>query len=157
MFNTYAGLYLAKDNDLLLSMPIPVPVLMASRLLGVYLMGLMYSGVVLLPAVIVYWIVAAPSAAAVAGSILLVLLVSIFVLTLSCALGWVVAKISVKLKNKSFLTVLAALVFFGLYYFVYFKAQAVIGDLQQNAAVYGAQIKGSAYPCLLYTSDAADD
>ena len=115
VFNTYAGLYLAKDNDLLLSMPIPVPVLMASRLLGVYLMGLMYSGVVLLPAVIVYWIVAAPSAAAVAGSILLVLLVSIFVLTLSCALGWVVAKISVKLKNKSFLTVLAALVFFGLY------------------------------------------
>ena len=84
----------AKDNDLLLSMPIPVSVLMASRLLGVYLMGLMYSGVVLLPAVIVYWIVAAPSAAAVAGSILLVLLVSIFVLTLSCALGWVVAKIS---------------------------------------------------------------
>lgn len=157
VFNTYAGLYLAKDNDLLLSMPIPVPVLMASRLLGVYLMGLMYSGVVLLPAVIVYWIVAAPSAAAVAGSILLVLLVSIFVLTLSCALGWVVAKISVKLKNKSFLTVLAALVFFGLYYFVYFKAQAVIGDLQQNAAIYGAQIKGSAYPVYLFGSVGAGD
>ena len=150
VFNTYAGLYLAKDNDLLLSMPIPVSVLMASRLLGVYLMGLMYSGVVLLPAVIVYWIVAAPSA-------LLVLLVSIFVLTLSCALGWVVAKISVKLKNKSFLTVLAALVFFGLYYFVYFKAQAVIGDLQQNAAIYGAQIKGSVYPVYLFGSVGAGD
>ena len=157
VFNTYAGLYLAKDNDLLLSMPIPVSVLMASRLLGVYLMGLMYSGVVLLPAVIVYWIVAAPSAAAVVGLILLVLLVSIFVLTLSCALGWVVAKISVKLKNKSFLTVLAALVFFGLYYFVYFKAQAVIGDLQQNAAIYGAQIKGSVYPVYLFGSVGAGD
>ena len=54
VFNTYSGLYLAKDNDLLLSMPIPVNTLMASRLLGVYLMGLMYSGVVMLPAVIVY-------------------------------------------------------------------------------------------------------
>ena len=42
----------------------------------------------------------------IAGSILLlVLLISIFVLTLSCALGWVVAKISLKLKNKSFITV----------------------------------------------------
>lgn len=40
VFNTYASLYLAKDNDLLLSMPIPVCVLLASRLLGVYLMGL---------------------------------------------------------------------------------------------------------------------
>ena len=55
VFNTYSGLYLAKDNDLLLSMPIPVRIIMASRLLSVYLMGLMYSGVVILPAIIVYW------------------------------------------------------------------------------------------------------
>ena len=44
VFNTYSSLYLSKDNDLLLSMPIPVRSIMASRLLGVYLMGLMYSG-----------------------------------------------------------------------------------------------------------------
>lgn len=53
VFNTYSGLYFAKDNDLLLSLPIPVRTLMASRLLTVYLMGLMYSAVVILPAVIV--------------------------------------------------------------------------------------------------------
>lgn len=39
VFNTYSGLYFAKDNDLLLSLPIPVRTLMASRLLTVYLMG----------------------------------------------------------------------------------------------------------------------
>ena len=49
VFNTYSGLYLSKDNDLLLSMPIPVRYIMISRLLGVYLMGLMYSGVVIVP------------------------------------------------------------------------------------------------------------
>ena len=57
VFNTYSGLYLAKDNDLLLSMPIPVDTLMASRLLSVYLMGFMYSAVVIVPTVIVYWVV----------------------------------------------------------------------------------------------------
>ena len=87
VFNTFSSLYLAKDNDLLLSMPIPVPVIMASRLLSVYLMGLMYSGVILLPAVIVYWIVGSASVGAIVGSLLLLVLVSIFVLTLSCALG----------------------------------------------------------------------
>ena len=61
VFNTFSSLYLAKDNDLLLSLPIPVRALMASRLLGVYLMGLMYSATVTLPAVIVYW--AAPPTA----------------------------------------------------------------------------------------------
>ena len=58
VFNTYSGLYLAKDNDLLLSMPIPVGTIMISRLLGVYLMGLMYSGVVIIPSAAVYLIIA---------------------------------------------------------------------------------------------------
>ena len=49
VFNTFSGLYLSRDNDLLLSMPIPVHSIMASRLLTVFLMGLMYSGVGLDP------------------------------------------------------------------------------------------------------------
>ena len=43
VFNTYNGLYLSKDNDLLLSMPIPVKTIVASRITLVYLMGLQYS------------------------------------------------------------------------------------------------------------------
>ena len=150
VFNTYSGLYLAKDNDLLLSMPVPVNAIMLSRLLGVYLMGLMYSGVVILPAMIVYLATACAGAGAVAGAVLLPILISIFVLTLSCALGWVVAKISLKLKNKSFITVLISLVFLGGYYFFYFKAQSLLNQLIANAAVYGARIQGSAYPIYLF-------
>lgn len=150
VFNTYAGLYLAKDNDLLLSMPIPVHTIMSARLLGVYLMGLMYAGVVILPAVIVYWITVPVHAGVIFGGILLVLLISVFVLTLSCALGWVVAKVSLKLKNKSFITVFISLLFIGAYYFFYFKAQTVISDLVANAAEYGEKIKGAAYPIYLF-------
>ena len=106
----------------MLSLPIPVKVLMASRLLTVYLMGVMYSIVVILPAVIVYWITASASVGVIFGSLLLMFLISVFILTLSCVLGWVVAKISLKLKNKSFITVLISLVFFGIYYFVCFRA-----------------------------------
>lgn len=157
VFNTYAGLYLAKDNDLLLSMPIPVNAIMVSRLLGVYIMGLMYSGIVLLPAVIVYWAVASANPSAIICGILFIALASLFVLTLSAALGYVVAKISLKLKNKSFITVIISLVFFGVYYFVYFKAQSVISDLIQNAAVYGEKIKGAAYPIYIFGNAAAGD
>ena len=111
VFNTFSGLYLSKDNDLLLSMPIPVGI---------------------------------------AGSILLILHISIIVLILSCVLGWCVAKISLKLKNKSFITVLLSLVFFGLYYLVYFKAQELIQDLLQNALIYGNKVKDRAYPLYLF-------
>lgn len=140
VFNTFAGLYLAKDNDLLLSMPIPVRYILAARLLGVYLLGLMYSGVLLLPAVIVYWCMASFSLQSVLGGI---------VLFLSCALGWVVAQISRKLRNKSLITVLISLIFIGAYYFFYAKAQSLMQDLIANADSYGAKIRGAAYPLYL--------
>lgn len=117
VFNTYASLYLPKDNDLLLSMPIPVSSLVAARLFSVYLMGLMYSAVVILPAVIVYWVIASITPFLFLGGLVLTFLISVFVLTLSCVLGWVVAKISQKLKHKSVIAVLASLTFIALYYY----------------------------------------
>ena len=149
VFNTYSGLYLAKDNDLLLSMPIPVGVIMTARLLVVYIMGLLYSGVVIIPAAAVSLIKVSAAVGSVIGSFMSVLLISVFVLTLSCILGWVVAKISLKLKNKSVITVFVSIMFLAAYYFVYFKAQSLISELIANAAVYGEKIKGSAYPIYL--------
>ena len=49
VFSTYSTLYLAKDNDLLLSMPIPVRDVIASRLLSVYVIGLFYTSLIMLP------------------------------------------------------------------------------------------------------------
>ena len=157
VFNTYSSLYMAKDNDLLLSMPIPVRTIMAARLVSVYLMGLMYSGIVLLPAIIVYWITVGLSVQVVLGCVVQLLLMSVFVLTLSCALGWLVAKISRKLKNKSFITVLISLVFIGAYYFFYAKAQSLLTELVENAVYYGDTIRSSAYPLYLMGRVAVGD
>lgn len=150
VFNTYSSLYLAKDNDLLLSMPIPVRYIITARLLNVFLLGTMYSAVVFVPALIVYWVVAGATAAKVVCGLLMFLIIAAVVLILSCLLGWVVAKISLRLKNKSFVTVLISLVFIGAYYFVYFRARELIRDLVQNAAVYGAQIRGAAHGLYLF-------
>ena len=150
VFNTYSGLYMSKDNDLLLSMPVPVRTILIARLAGVYLLGLMYSAVVIVPAVIVYWVVAKCTVLNVIGSILLIVIISLIVLILSCILGWCVAKISRKLKNKSFITVLASLLFFAAYYFVFFKAQEVINKIMVNAVVYGENVKNKAYPVYMF-------
>ena len=157
VFSTYSSLYLSKDNDLLLSLPIPVRCVMASRLLGVYLLGLMYAAVVIVPGVIVYWLTAPVTAGTIVGGVLMVLIVSVIVMVLSCLLGWVVARISLKLKNKSFITVLLSLLFLAAYYFVYYKAQALITLLVESAAVYGMKIRGSAYLLYLFGSVGAGD
>lgn len=147
VFNTYSSLYDAKDNDLLLSMPIPVRDIMAARLIGVYLMGLMYSGVVVIPAVGVYFITAHPGISGITAVIMAVM-VTVLVLILSCILGWVVAKIAVKLKNKSIITVIVSIAFLGGYYYVYFRANEIITGIVANSAAVAAKVRTSAY--LLY-------
>lgn len=150
VFNTYSGLYLSKDNDLLLSMPIPVRSILVARLFGVYLMGLMYTGVVILPAVIVYWVLVSSSPLVLTGTVLLVVLISLIVLLLSCALGWCVARISTKLKNKSFVTAALSVIFLGLYYGVFYQIEDIIENLIHNIVIYGGKVRQSAYPLYLF-------
>jgi len=150
VFNTYVGLYLSKDNDLLFSMPIPTHYIMTARLTSVYLMGLLYSAIVILPAMIVYVIVASVTVMNIIGMILMILMVSVIVLTLSCALGWVIAKISVKLKNKSFITVIVSLAFIAAYYYVYFNAQQLLNSILMNVENYAEKIRGFAYPLYVF-------
>ncbi len=150
VFNTYTSLYISKDNDLLLSMPIPVRTIITARLINVWLMGAMYSVVVFIPALIVYWITVGATASKVICGLLMLLIVTIIVLLLSCILGWAVAKISLRLKNKSFITVLISLLFIGAYYFVYFKANDFIRQIIANADNYGSKIKGAAYGLYLF-------
>ncbi len=145
VFNSYSGLYLGKDNDLLLSMPIPVRYIMASRLINVYILGAMYSIVAILPAEIVYWVVVGPTISNMVCGIILIFVITLIVMVLSCILGWGVAKISLKLKRKSFAVVVSSIAFIGIYYFFYFKASALIRDLIANAGVYGDKVKAGAY------------
>lgn len=158
VFNTYAGLYLSKDNDLLLSMPIPLKDIIASRLLNVYLMGVMYSSVVIIPATVVYWVVGAKhpelgvhiGPAEIVCGIILMLIISLIVLILSCLLGWCVARISLKTKNKSFTTVFLSICFIIVYYLAYFKASDLLRNMVENAALYGEKIKGAAYGLYMF-------
>lgn len=145
VFNTYASLYNAKDNDLLLSLPIPVRNIIVIRLIGVYLMGLLYSGIVMVPALIVYYSKIKPTASAIVCPLIFTLLISLFVLVLSCILGWVVAKISNKLKNKSFIVVILSLVFIAAYYYLYFKANEMLMSIIKNIADVSATVKGKAF------------
>ena len=148
VFNTFASLYLAKDNDLLLSLPIPVQTIMASRLINVYLMGTMYCSTVMIPALIVYWVTAGLTVPVFICGLLLYLIVTVIIFMLSCLLGWAAARISLKLKNKSFITVLVSILFIAAYYYFYFNANGLINDILLNAVIYGEKIRGSAY--LLY-------
>lgn len=146
VFNTYAGLYHAKDNDLLLSMPIPPAVILAVRMIGVYAMALLFTALVWLPGMAAYWIFIDCSAAIVIFDVLLLFILALFNTVLTCALGWVVAKISGKLKNKSIITVLISVVLIAAYYVGYSKLMTLFEDVSLWSSGLDGAVTSWLYP-----------
>lgn len=146
VFNTYAGLYLAKDNEQLLAMPIRPTHILTARLVGVTVTGLMYESIVLIPTLVARFLYGHLNAGVIIGSLLMCVDVTLIVTILTCLLGWVVALIASHLKGKSWLTVIISLVFFGGYYYLCGNASEFIQTMLTNSAAIGNGIRSWAYP-----------
>lgn len=146
VFNTFASLYQAKDNDLLLSMPISPSRILLVRLSGVFAIGLMYELIVMIPTLIVWFLTASLNAAGVLFSLMIPLVLSVIILALSAVLGWLVALISSRLRNKNFIVVILSLAFFAAYYYFYAKAYSMVESLLANPQAVGDKIKSILYP-----------
>lgn len=145
VFNTSATLYQAKDNALLLSMPIPPRYILAVRLFGVWIWSLIYEALVFVPALLIYWLCCPVNAVTIVCQLLLPVLMSLLILALACVLGWVVAKISAKTKRKSFVTVVMSLVFLAAYYLFYFRINEILQSVLVNAEAIGS-VMGKIFP-----------
>lgn len=141
VFNTYAGLYHAKDNDLLLSMPIPPSRILFVRLLGVGAMSLLYGALIYIPALIVRFVAAPVTVSGVIGAVLLLPLITVLSVGLTCLLGWVVAQIAGRLKNKSVVTVVLSLAIFFAYYYGCMQASSLIQVLMAQGEAVSAVVR----------------
>ena len=157
VFSTTSALYQAKDNDLLLSMPISPAKILLVRMTGVYVFSLVFCSIVWIPAVLNYFITAAFDAKILIFDILLMLLITMFVTVLSCVLGWIVAWIISKVKNKSIMTVVITLGLLGAYYYVYFRINSVLQYLIANAEAIGGKIQAYVYPIFAMGKAAAGE
>ena len=146
VFNTYASLYLAKDNDMLLAMPILPRYILFVRLVGVYFSGLFFELIVMLPATVVFFIYGAPTVLGAVFAVLIPFVLSFFVLTLSCLLGLLVAAISVRVKRKSLVITVISLSFLGLYMWGYTKIMSSLTELLAAAGDIAERVKGPLFP-----------
>ena len=146
VFNTYASLYLAKDNDMLLAMPIPPRYILLARLTGVYVSGLFFEMIVMLPATLAWFIYGAPSALGAIFALLIPFVLSFFVLSLSCLLGLLVAYISTHLKHKTAVIMILSLGFMALYMWGYSKIMSSITELLAIVGDIAEAVKGPLYP-----------
>ena len=146
MFMASSELYRAKDNELLLSMPVKPGAVLFVRMLGLYLSGLGFVLITFLPAVITYLVISNAPAKEALFPIAVLLLISLAVLALSSVFGYVVALISSRLKNKSFITVLITLILLAVYYVVYFRINTLLQSAVQNAGQISSAIRRYLFP-----------
>lgn len=138
VFSTYSMLYLAKDNDALLSMPIPPAYLLFSRMVVVFTMGAIYVLPVWVPGMIVYAATCNFALVPFLCQLAMLLLLFVFVCFLSALLGFLVAIVASRLKNKSIIVALLTIGLIALYYVVYFKAAMYFTSIMEHAAAIDA-------------------
>ena len=148
VFNTYTTLYQAKDNDTLLAMPIPPRYILLVRLAGVYVSGLFFELLVMLPATVAWFIYGEVTVLGGIFALLLPFVLSFFVLSLSCLLGLLVAAIAARIRHKSLVITLLSLGFLALYFWGYSKLMSSLGDLLTMVGDLAEKAKGPLF--LLY-------
>lgn len=101
VFMTQAQLYDVKDNERLLSMPIPPKYILLTRIAMLFTTTAGYTLAVLLPAFGIYAFSYGASATMIIGWLFTFVALSLISQSVCCALGWVLHKLLSRLRNKA--------------------------------------------------------
>lgn len=144
-------LFKSRDNDLLLSMPIPRRDIIITRMVKFYIFELLYCLIFLLPAVVayavtfeinapVYWLV----------SITMVLLTPMIPIALSCVVGLISMAVASRFKYKNFFQIAFSFIFLILTS-VFVLMVNTNSDFDSHAvAVIGDKVAGYYYPAATF-------
>ena len=146
VFLAKSQLFEAKDNALLLSMPILPAVVLLVRMTSLYIMNLIWGAMVFIPAMVCWILFAGFTVGTVLSSAILFLAAALFALALSCLLGWGISLLSARIRNKTVITVAASLAFIGIYYWVCGTGMTRLMTLLTEQSALVAETLGAVAP-----------
>lgn len=146
VFAAKSKLFEAKDNETLLSMPLPTWKILFSRMISLYILTFFCYALVFIPALVKYFTVVGFSVSAFLCGFALVLFVPFALLALCSLVGWAVAWLSSRLPLKNLLTTVAFLGFMVLYFLFMAKVNEYLAFVIANGEQVGASIRGKLYP-----------
>lgn len=123
MFATKALIYDAKDNELLMSLPIQDKDIVLSRLVVTFAQCLIYTSMIWLPTIVCYLVMVEFDVLVLVCGLVVLLVLTALTTVLSCLFGYLIALVSKLFKGKSFLTTFFTIAFIALYYYLYFNAK----------------------------------
>ncbi|MBQ6889747.1 MAG: hypothetical protein IJN53_01830 [Oscillospiraceae bacterium] len=145
VFSTQSQLYDAKDNDLLLSMPIPPGMILSSRMLPLLALNGLFIGAVMLPAIAVYAIYVEFSIGHILLQLLALVGVTLLAQAVACLLGWLLHLLLSKM-NKSVGSMVFMVAFLGIYFYIYSQANSILTSMAQNGQAIADALHSWAWP-----------
>lgn len=141
VFSTQNLIFKAKDNELLLSMPVPTHYILASRVASLFVLDLFYAAVMAIPMIGVYIYHHGFSLPLLAFYIIGILLIIVFSAAVTAFCGWAIALISTKFKNTNLIQIVLSVGFFVAYMFFAMNIQTYLEKLLKNGETVAAAIK----------------
>ncbi len=146
IFAAKTKLYEAKDNDLLLSMPVPPWLILCTRMAGLYCIAWLFEAFVFVPALAAYFVGVGFSFPALFGGLVVLLVMPLGTLAICCVLGWLIALLTAKLRAKNLVTVVLSVGALAGYFFVYSKINEYLTYVITNGGVVAEKLQGWLYP-----------
>lgn len=146
VFLTQHEIYEAKDNELLLSMPIKNRDILLSRVFTILILNYVYEILIAGPAFFVYVRTFGMSIVQVIMFFLMFITLPLFVLALSCLFGWILANILSRVRMKNVIIIVLYLAFMFVYIYAINSIEQYIGWLITNGQTIASAIEKGAFP-----------
>ncbi len=128
IFTTKTQIFESKDNELLLSMPIPPKYILMSRILVLLIVNYILEALVMLPAIVMYGITIGYTLVGFIFAILSFALIPFVTLAVSSIIAWIISFIASKIRNKTLVSTAMFVIFFSVYMYFCFSLGSFTGS-----------------------------
>lgn len=156
VFLTQQELYNAKDNDLLLSLPLRNRDILLSRIFLILFFDYIYELLIAIPAFVVYIYYAGMMVSQIIAFIVVIVFLPFLVMAVTSIFSWLVALLTRRMTKKNLITLVLSLAFFGGYMYLVNRLQTYIQYIVINSQTIAASMK-STFPPLYYLSTSISD
>lgn len=115
IFPTKTQIFDSKDNELLLAMPIEPKYIFTSRLVFLLIINFVLESIIMIPAMIGFGIFIGYTFLGFIFTLLVYLMLPFLSMAISSLIAWIISIIASKLRNKTLITVILFVIFFGAY------------------------------------------
>ena len=146
IFMAKSKIYEAKDNELLLSMPVSPSAILFSRMVGLYVFAFLFEALALIPAFLCYAIRVDVTFFSCLFQIFILIILPLGALAISCLLGWLLTVITARLSKKNLMTTILFLVFFFGCFYVYQNVTDYLNYVLLHGEAVGQTMKTVLFP-----------